>query len=54
MQQVASRMRSEHFPLDALVLDLPWDARDATGQPLPPGVYTAETLGQHQRLILTR
>ena len=33
---------------------LPWDARDAAGQPLPPGVYTAETAGQHQRLILTR
>ncbi|MET4075465.1 oligosaccharide 4-alpha-D-glucosyltransferase [Hymenobacter sp. UYCo722] len=33
---------------------LAWDARDATGQPLPPGVYTAETAGQHQRLILTR
>jgi oligosaccharide 4-alpha-D-glucosyltransferase len=33
---------------------LPWDARDAAGQPLPPGVYTAETQGQHQRLILTR
>ena len=32
----------------------PWNARDATGQPLPPGVYTAETNGQHQRLILTR
>ena len=33
---------------------LPWDARDAARQPLPPGVYTAETAGQHQRLILTR
>ena len=33
---------------------LPWDARDAAGQPLSPGVYTAETEGQHQRLILTR
>ena len=31
-----------------------WDAHDATGQPLLPGVYTAEAAGQHQRLILTR
>ena len=31
-----------------------WDARDAAARPLPPGVYTAETAGQHQRLILTR
>ena len=33
---------------------LPWNTCDATGRPLPPGVYTAETAGQHQRLILTR
>ena len=33
---------------------LPWDARDAARRPLPPGVYTAEAAGQHQRLILTR
>ncbi|MCI1187001.1 DUF5110 domain-containing protein [Hymenobacter sp. DH14] len=33
---------------------LPWDARDAARQPLLPGVYFAETQGQHQRLILTR
>ncbi len=33
---------------------LPWDARDAAGRPLPPGVYIAEAAGQHQRLILTR
>ena len=32
---------------------LPFDGRDARGQPLPPGVYTAEAAGQHQRLILT-
>jgi alpha-glucosidase (family GH31 glycosyl hydrolase) len=32
---------------------LRWDARDAAGRPLPPGVYVAETDGQHQRLILT-
>ena len=31
-----------------------WDAHDAAGQPLLPGVYTAEAAGQHQRLILTR
>ena len=31
---------------------LPWDARDARGRPVPPGVYTAEAAGQHQRLIV--
>ncbi|GAB2691725.1 hypothetical protein GCM10011495_00630 [Hymenobacter frigidus] len=33
---------------------LPWDARDDARQPVPPGVYVAETDGQHQRLIVTR
>jgi oligosaccharide 4-alpha-D-glucosyltransferase len=44
------------LPLNAVVGShtFKWDARDAAGQPLPPGVYTAETNGQHQRLILTR
>ena len=44
------------LPLDAATgaHHLPWDARDARGQLLPPGVYAAETAGQHQRLILTR
>ena len=44
------------LPLDAAIgqHSLSWDARDAAGQPLPLGVYTAETQGQHQRLILTR
>ena len=44
------------LPLDAATgsHSLNWDAHDAAGQPLPPGVYTAETNGQHQRLILTR
>ena len=32
---------------------LPWNGRDATGQPVPPGVYTAAVAGQHQRLIVT-
>ena len=29
-----------------------FDARDAQGRPLPPGVYWAEVAGQHQRLIV--
>jgi alpha-glucosidase (family GH31 glycosyl hydrolase) len=33
---------------------LPWDGRDDARQPVPPGVYVAETDGQHQRLIVTR
>ena len=33
---------------------LPWDSRDDTRQPVPPGVYVAETAGQHQRLVVTR
>jgi hypothetical protein len=33
---------------------LPWDATDQQGRPLPNGVYTAEMLGQHQRLVLLR
>jgi len=33
---------------------LQWDGRNAQGQPLPPGVYTAEAAGQHQRLIITQ
>ncbi|MFD2721765.1 TIM-barrel domain-containing protein [Hymenobacter monticola] len=33
---------------------LAWDARDGSNQPVPPGVYTAEVAGQHQRLIVTR
>jgi hypothetical protein len=33
---------------------LAWDAHNAAGQPVPPGVYTAEVAGQHQRLIVTR
>ena len=32
---------------------LAWDGRDATRRPVPPGVYVAETAGQHQRLIVT-
>ncbi|GAB3587276.1 glycoside hydrolase family 31 protein [Hymenobacter daeguensis] len=44
------------LPLDGSIGThaLPWDARDAAGQPVPPGVYTAEAAGQHQRLIVTR
>ena len=44
------------LPLEAVTgpHTFPWDARDATGRPLLPGVYTAETAGQHQRLILTQ
>ncbi|MBF9142283.1 TIM-barrel domain-containing protein [Hymenobacter properus] len=33
---------------------LAWDARGAAGQPVPPGVYTAEVAGQHQRLIVAQ
>ncbi|MBO2010727.1 TIM-barrel domain-containing protein [Hymenobacter negativus] len=33
---------------------LPWNGRNEARQPLPPGVYTAEVAGQHQRLIITR
>ena len=33
---------------------LPWDARDDTRQPVPPGVYVAEAAGQHQRLVVTQ
>jgi alpha-glucosidase (family GH31 glycosyl hydrolase) len=33
---------------------LSWDGRSEDGQHVPPGVYTAEVAGQHQRLILTR
>ena len=33
---------------------LPWDGRDNARQPVPPGLYVAETAGQHQRLLLTR
>jgi oligosaccharide 4-alpha-D-glucosyltransferase len=44
------------LPLDAAAGPhaLRWNACDDAGQTLPPGVYTAETAGQHQRLILTR
>ncbi|SMB90652.1 Alpha-glucosidase [Hymenobacter roseosalivarius DSM 11622] len=31
-----------------------WNANDQNGQPLPNGVYTAQMLGQHQRLVLLR
>ena len=33
---------------------LRWDARDEQRRPVPPGVYTAETDEQHQRLIVTQ
>ncbi|MDO7854371.1 glycoside hydrolase family 31 protein [Hymenobacter sp. CA1UV-4] len=33
---------------------LAWDARDDARRPVPPGVYTAEAAGQHQRLIVTK
>lgn len=33
---------------------LAWDGRDETRRPVPPGVYTAEAAGQHQRLIVTQ
>jgi hypothetical protein len=31
-----------------------WNTKDQNGQPLPNGVYTAQMLGQHQRLVLLR
>jgi oligosaccharide 4-alpha-D-glucosyltransferase len=31
-----------------------WDGRDNAHQPVPPGVYVAETDGQHQRLIVNQ
>ncbi|GAB2453565.1 alpha-glucosidase [Hymenobacter qilianensis] len=34
--------------------ELPWNAEDQNGRSLPSGVYTAEMLGQHQRLVLVR
>ncbi|WP_210518611.1 TIM-barrel domain-containing protein [Hymenobacter terricola] len=33
---------------------LAWDGRDDRHRPVPPGVYVAETAGQHQRLIVTQ
>ncbi|WP_375417713.1 TIM-barrel domain-containing protein [uncultured Hymenobacter sp.] len=45
-------VRELPLPAAASTHNLPFDARDAQGQPLPPGVYTAEVAGQHQRLIV--
>ncbi|TYZ14297.1 DUF5110 domain-containing protein [Hymenobacter lutimineralis] len=33
---------------------VPWNGDDVQGRPVPGGVYWAELLGQHQRLVLVR
>ena len=45
-------VRTLPLATDAGAHTLAFDAHDAQGRPLPPGVYWAEVAGQHQRLIV--